>query len=182
MSSSERDGESGRRIDLAPGAEANAFATMLAELVRQNLESKPHKRKDFDVLDGTVALVAEDAEVALTLEFRAGGARRSLLDRAGALRSRPRPPSDGSHGRLVVHDGIKGVPDVTVRGSADSIMALSNVPLTRPLALPVPTDRPSLELVRGMLRAARTGELKIHGIFGNLGLLSRLTRVMSVNG
>ena len=30
-------------ISLAPGAENNAFATMLADLVRQNLESKPHK-------------------------------------------------------------------------------------------------------------------------------------------
>jgi hypothetical protein len=61
-------------------------------------------------------------------------------------------------------------------------MALSNVPLTRPFALPLPTDRAALEVVRTMLRAARTGELKIHGIAGNLGLLSRLTRVMSVNG
>ncbi len=107
---------------------------MLADLVRQNLESKPHKKKDFDALDGTVALVADDADVALTLEF--------------------------TRGRLVVHDGIKGVPDVTVRGSADAIMALSNVPLTRPLALPLPTDRASLEVMREMIRATRTGELQ----------------------
>jgi hypothetical protein len=144
-------------IELAPGAEENAFATMLAELVRQNIESKPHKRKDFDALDGTVALIADDADVALTLEFIPGG-------------------------RLTVHDGIKGIPDVAVRGSADSIMALSNVPLTRPLGLPVPTDRASLEVLRGMVRASVSGELRIYGMFGNLGLLSRLTRVMSVNG
>jgi hypothetical protein len=143
-------------ITLAPGAEENAFATMLADLVRQNLESKPHKKKDFAALDGTVALVADDADVSLTLEFRAG--------------------------RLVLHDGIKGVPDVAVRGSADAIMALSNVPLTRPLALPIPTDRPSFEVLRAMVRATRTGELRIFGMLGNLGLLNRLTRVMSVNG
>jgi hypothetical protein len=143
-------------IELAPGAEDNAFATMLAELVRQNLESKPHKRRDFDRLEGTVALVADDADVALTLEFRAG--------------------------HLTLHDGIKGIPDVAVRGSADAIMAMSNVPLTRVLALPVPTDRPSLDVLRGMVRASVTGELKVHGMLGNLGLLSRLTRVMSVNG
>lgn len=148
-------------IALAPGAEENAFATMLADLVRQNLESKPHKRRDFDALDGTVALIADDADVALTLEFRGGPGRR---------------------GQLTLHDGIRGVPDVAVRGSADAIMALSNVPLTRPLALPVPTDRPSLEVLRGMIRATRTGELKVHGMLGHLGLLSRLTRVMSVNG
>ncbi|HVH44010.1 MAG TPA: hypothetical protein VM925_16780 [Labilithrix sp.] len=150
-------------IELAPGAEGNGFATMLADLVRQNLESKPHKRKDFDALDGTVALIADDADVALTLEFRPGRSR-------------------GEGGSLTLHDGIKGIPDVAVRGSADSIMAMSNVPLTRPLGLPVPTDRPGLEVVRGMLRASWTGELKIHGMLGNMGLLSRLTRVMSVNG
>src|SRR5689334_14618750 len=111
-------------VQLAPGAEVNAFATMLADLVRQNIESKPHKKKDFDALDGTVALVADDADVALTLEFRLG--------------------------RLIVHDGIKGVPDVAVRGTADAIMTLSNMPLTRPLALPIPTDRSSLDVLKSM--------------------------------
>lgn len=143
-------------IDLAPGAESNAFAAMLADLLRQNLQSKPHKRKDFDALDGTVALVADDAEVALTLEFR--------------------------RGRLTVHDGIKGVPDVAVRGTADAIMTMSNIPLTRPFALPIPTDRASLEVLREMVRGARTGEVKVYGMLGNVRLLSRLTRVMSVNG
>jgi hypothetical protein len=143
-------------IALAPGAENNAFASMLADLVRQNLETKPHKKKDFDALEGTVALVADDADVALTLEFKKG--------------------------ELVLHDGIRGVPDVAVRGTADAIMALSNVPLTRPLALPVPTDRASLDVLRDMVRATRTGELKIYGMLRHFGLLSRLTRVMSVNG
>jgi hypothetical protein len=143
-------------ITLAPGAENNAFATMLADLVQQNLESKPHKKRDFERLDGTVALVADDADVALTLEFR--------------------------RGTLVLHDGIKNVPDVTVRGTSDAIMALSNVPLTRPLALPVPTDRPSLEVMREMVHATRTGQLRIYGMFRHFGLMSKLTRVMSVNG
>ena len=146
-------------ISLAPGAENNAFATMLADLVRQNLESKPHKMKHFHALargGATIALVADDAEVALTLEFR--------------------------DGRLVLHDGIRGFLDVAVPGSADAIMALSNVPLTRPLALPIPTDRPALEVLREMVRATRTGELVVHGMLGNLRVLSRLTRVMSVNG
>lgn len=143
-------------IELAPGAENNAFATMLADLLKQNLESKPHKRPDFDALRGTVALIADDAEVALTLAF------------------------DG--GRLVVHDGIKDRPDVAVRGTADAIMAMSNVPLTRRLALPLPTDAAALDAMRGMVRAMRTGELKVHGMLGNMGFLSKLTRVMSVNG
>lgn len=143
-------------IALAPSAENNPFAQMLADLVRQNLDSKPHKKKDLAVLDGTVALVADDADMALTLEFR--------------------------RGLLVLHDGIVGVPDVTVRGTADAIMSLSNVPLTRPLALPIPTDRSAIDTVRSMLRAMRLGELRVYGMLGNMGLLNRLTRVMSVNG
>ena len=151
-------------IELAPGAEENAFATMLVDLMRQNLATKPHKKKDFDALCGTVALVADDANVALTLEFGSG---RS---------------TNGASGRALVHDGIKGVPDVAVRGSADAIMALSNVPLVQPFGLPLPTDAASFEVMRSMVRAAATGELRIYGMLGNVSLLSRLTRVMSVNG
>ena len=51
---------------------------------------------------------------------------------------------------------------MAVRGSADSIMALSNVPLTRPLALPIPTDRTALDVLVTMVKATRTGELKVH--------------------
>ncbi len=147
-------------IALAPGAENNAFATMLADLVRQNLESKPHKKKDFSRLAKgkgvSVALVADDADVALTLEFRGG--------------------------RLVLHDGIKGVPDVAVRGSSEAIMTMSNIPLTRPLGLPIPTDRGGLDVLRDMARMTATKEVQVFGMLGNLRSLSLLTRVMSVNG
>ncbi|MCA9586478.1 MAG: hypothetical protein KC657_14070 [Myxococcales bacterium] len=143
-------------IELAPGADDNAFASMLADLLRQNLEAKPHKNKDFRELAGNFAIVADDADIALTLAF--------------------------DHGKLVIHNGIRGVPDVAVRGSSDAIMALSNVPLTRPLALPVPTDRAAAEVLRQLIRATRSGELRIHGMLGNIGMLNRLTRVMSVNG
>ena len=37
-------------IELAPGAEDNGLASMLADLVRQNLEAKPHKVPDFEAL------------------------------------------------------------------------------------------------------------------------------------
>jgi hypothetical protein len=144
-------------VTLAPGSESSAFATMLADLVRQNLIGKPHKRRDFDRLDGTVALVADDADVAVTLEFKRGGC-------------------------LVVHHGIKSVPDVTVRGAADAIMALSNVPITRPFGLPIPFDRPALDVMREMVAATRSGALEVHGLLAHVGLVARLTRVMSVNG
>jgi hypothetical protein len=43
-------------------------------------------------------------------------------------------------------------------------------------------DRSALDVLVGMARATRTGELKVFGMLGNFGILSRLTRVMSVNG
>ena len=54
-------------IELAPGAEGNAFASMLGDLVRQNLESKPHKKKDFEALDGTFESAMIASEVPRTV-------------------------------------------------------------------------------------------------------------------
>ncbi len=155
-------------VELAAGAEENGLATMIADLVRQNLESKPHKRADFDALvnppgrrganGSSVAIVADDADVALTMRF--GG------------------------GKLVIHDGIVGIPDVTIRGPSDTILALSNMPLTTPLSLPIPApkDEEAKKTVRGVMDAMRAGTFHIYGMLFNLPLLVRLTRVMSVNG
>jgi hypothetical protein len=145
-------------IELAPGAENNGFATMLADLVRQNLEAKPHKTGDFDALSGTIAIVADDADVALTLAF--------------------------DRGRLIVHDGILNVPDVTIRGTADVIMAMSNVPLTKRFALPFPDrrNREEVATMRAIGAAMRAGTFHTYGLWTHLPTMLRLTRVMSVNG
>jgi len=143
---------------LAPGAEDNGLCTMLAALVRQNLAAKPHKRADFRALAGNVAIVAEDAEVALTMRFDSG--------------------------KVTLHDGIVGVPDVTIRGPADAIVGLSNVPLSTRFALPIARrgDAEGQRAARTMLRGLRDGSLRVHGALANPALVLRLTRVMSVNG
>ena len=145
-------------IELAPGAENNGFATMLSDLVRQNLEAKPHKTADFDAIRCAVAIVAEDAEVALTLVF--------------------------DRGRLVVHDGIEGVPEVTIRGTSDIIMAMSNIPLTRRFGLPFASrgDRQGRETLRDIGVAMRSGAFHAFGMAFHLPTMVHLTRVMSVNG
>lgn len=148
-------------ISLAPGADSNGLATMLADLVRQNLESKPHKKKDFDAISGNVAIVAEDAEVALTMRF--------------------------DEGRLVIHDGIVGIPDVTLRGGSDTILALSNFPLTRlggrvTLPLPDPRDKAAVATLKSVMADLTRGRFHIYGMAFHLPMLMRLTRVMSVNG
>lgn len=144
------------RIEVAPDAEHNAFAGMLADLLRQNLADKPHKARVLATMSGAVAIVAEDAEVALTLEFRGG--------------------------HVTVRDGIRGVPDATVRAPGDIIMALSDVPLTRPLALPIPRTRAAVETLRIIARAVKARELQIFGMVTNFSLMNKLTQVLSVNG
>ena len=144
-------------IALAPGADENGLAVMLCELVRQNLETNPRKVPDFEALSGVVAIVAEDAEVSLTLCF--------------------------DRGDLRVYSGVLGVPDVVIYGTSDTIMALSNMPLTKS-GLPIPRrgDKEGQELVRSVIRALRNRSFRIRGMFRHLPLLMRLTKVMSVNG
>lgn len=86
-------------IRLAPGAEEIGLASMLAELIRQNLEQKPHKRADFDKLDTVVSIEARDAEVTITLEFRRGS--------------------------LVVHGGVHGRPAITIVTDSETVLKLS---------------------------------------------------------
>jgi hypothetical protein len=148
-------------VVLAAGAEENGLAVMLGDLVRQNLEAKPKKIADFDALDGRVSIVADDADVALTMVF----ASRSV-------------------GTLTIHDGIVGIPDVTIRGPADAILALSNMPLATPLGLPLPApgDPEAMKTVRDLLQSMRAGKLHFYGMLMHLPLVMKLTRVMSVNG
>jgi hypothetical protein len=156
-------------IELAPGAEENGLAVMLADLVRQNLESKPHKVGDFVALAGAVSIVADDADVALTLRF--------------------------DRGQLRIHDGIVGIPDLTIRGPSDTILALSNMPSFEwgpspirewigKLGLPIPNpgDKEAAKLVRSVVDAVKSGAFHIYGAAFHLPLLVRLSRVMSVNG
>lgn len=136
---------------LAPGAADSGLAPMLAGLVRQNIDDHADKRRAFCRMVGRVALIASDIGVSVTLQF------------------------DG--GRLTVHDGVVGIPDLTVRTDAETITMMSLVELTPRLGLPDPRG----ENTRRMLRASREGRVEMHGALASLPLLLRLTRVMSVS-
>jgi hypothetical protein len=101
-----------QRIELVGAAADNGLANMVAGLILQNLQEHPRKRRDFARLRGRIAIVAEDAGVAMTLVF--------------------------SGNMLTLHDGILGVPDVAVRANGDDIVQMSLLPLTRIGALPDP--------------------------------------------
>jgi hypothetical protein len=137
-------------IELAPGAEDNGFACMLAQLVRQNLDDHPDKKPTFLRMRGRVALVVEDLGLAVTLLFR--------------------------DGRMSVHDGIHGIPDATVRTSSDSVMKMSLVELDARTGLPSPEG----EVARELFAASKRGAIRVFGLLTSFMLLVRLTRVMSV--
>lgn len=136
-------------IELAPGADENGLAIMMATMMSQNLEDHPERAATFARLFGRVAIVAEDADVALTMQFVGG--------------------------RAIVHDGIVGIPDVTVRGSAELIADLSRMETGR-FGLPDPRG----EVNRAMVAALRERRLRVYGLPAGLPLLSRLGTVLAI--
>jgi hypothetical protein len=141
-------------IDLAPGAEAQPLARELFELVRSNVTRDSKKREAFERLRGAVAIVADDFGTALTLRF--------------------------DFGRLVVHEGLIGVPDVTIRGSTKLLGCLGDL-----------RSRTFPGLAAGILREGVTratfddailedaGDLKIYGLVAHPVFVHRLLRVLS---
>jgi len=139
-------------IRLAPGGEDNGFASMLAQLVRQNLDERPAKKRTLARMQGRVALVVVDLGLSVTLEFE--------------------------QGELTVHDGIVGIPDVTVRADSEWHTKMSLVELEPRFGLPDPRG----EVAREVFDASRRGDVKVYGMLGSLGLMLRLTKLLSVAG
>jgi hypothetical protein len=135
-----------QRIELAGQSVNNGLANMVAGLILQNLQEHPKKRGDFARLHASIAIVAEDAGVAMTLEF--------------------------SGNMLTLHDGIAGVPDVTVRANGDDIVQMSLLPLTRIGALPDPRGSATREVL---------GRVRVYGALLHVPSVLRLTRLLSVN-
>lgn len=136
-------------VELAPGAGDNGLAVMMATLMGQNLEDHPDRKPDFDRLIGRVAIVAEDAGVALTMEMEKG--------------------------RVVVHDGIVGIPDLTIRGDSEIIADMSRMETGR-FGLPDPRG----EVNRAMVSALRERRLRIYGLPSALPLLVRFGKVLAI--
>jgi hypothetical protein len=142
-------------IDVAPGAETQPLARELAELVRGNVQRDPAKQADFDRLRGAVAIIADDRSIALTLRF--------------------------DFGRLVVHTGVIGTPDVTLRGPSLVLAALGDLPRQ---SLPSVAGgilrgaSPSAALLGPLGERAR-GQLKIYGLLTHPVMVRRLLSVLS---
>jgi hypothetical protein len=142
-------------IDIAPGAEGEPLARQLAELVRTNVRREPARLSAFDRLRGSVAIVADDRGTALTLRF--------------------------DFGRLVIHAGVVGVPDITILGPGVLLEALGDVP--RPslagLALGIARHGGARAALGELVLRAGPGSLKIYGVTTHPVFVQRLLAVLS---
>ena len=59
-------------IVLDEGARDVGLAEMMFNLIRQNLEQKPEKIKDFNALDAKILIEAQDLQIVVGLEFKQG--------------------------------------------------------------------------------------------------------------
>lgn len=88
-------------IELSPEIEDGGMATMIADIIKGNLEEKPKREKDFNALNGSIYMQAEDAEVDMTLIFKKGS--------------------------LEVHNGKVGKPKISIVTDSGTMLDLANI-------------------------------------------------------
>lgn len=138
-------------IELYPGAEDSPFASMMVQLLRQNVLDHAAKLADFALMSGRVSLVAEDIDAAVTLIF--------------------------DRGKLRVHRGVYGLSDVVLRGTSDALVDLSRLPPDGRFGF-LPDVRS--DVAKSVLRAFREKRLRVLGAAAHPMLTLRLSRVLSV--
>lgn len=140
-----------RKVELADGAEDNGFALMLRDLLSQNVADHQAKARSLQKMHGRVAIVVEDAEVAVTLNFEA--------------------PT------VTIHDGIVGIPDVSIRAPSERVTQMSLIELLPRVGVPDPRG----EMASEIANASRSGEVQVFGALRHPATVLRLTEVLSVN-
>ena len=135
-------------IILDEKAQENGLALMLRDLLTQNLEQHPEKIRAFCMLSASVAITAQDADVRLTLYF--------------------------NRGSCIIYDGLATSPKLHILADAETILALSNVPLRAGLPDLFKPDG------RALGKSILTGKLKIKGLLLHPLTVILLTQVFSV--
>ncbi len=137
---------------LGPGAEDNPLAAWAHDtLVRRrgagSSAAARRRRSELGALRAAVVLVARDRRLSATLRF--------------------------DHGQVTVHDGVLGIPDVTLCADHDALVALAALPLSRRLRVP---------WTRGWhphLARLLSGELKAYGLLAHPRTLLRVLRLFA---
>jgi hypothetical protein len=86
-------------ILLDEAAKEVGLAEMMFNLIRQNLEQKPEKRRPFHSLNGKVLIEVRDAKISVGLEF--------------------------NRGKLTVSQGFPNQPDLHIMGDSETILELT---------------------------------------------------------
>jgi hypothetical protein len=107
-------------IVLDEGAKEVGLADMVFNLIRQNLEQRPHKLKSFRALNSNVVIVARDIEITVTLAF--GG------------------------GKLTIYNGIVGKTGLKIITNHDVILELSLINIC--MGLPNYFDRTGRDILK----------------------------------
>jgi hypothetical protein len=110
-------------ITLAPGADEVALAVMLSDMMRQNLESKPGRMKDFNALGLNVGIDVTDAEAQITMAFQKG--------------------------KMVVHGGLVS-PDLVITTDSTSLLELGTV--TIKFGMPYYFDKTGMMVIKKLLK------------------------------
>jgi len=133
----------------------NSLVSLIADLVRQNVEHDPSKALTLTALEFLVTIVATDLDSSVTLEFRG---TEGLLVRAG--------PAEGNF------EGASAV----IRADSNGILDLARLSLLVRTGLPIVWNRIGASVLRRLIR----GEIAIERGGRHLGKLTRLLNVISV--
>ncbi len=141
-------------IDLAKGAEQSELACALAESVRDHVHEGV-RRELFLRLKGSYALVTSAPSSVLTLRF--------------------------DFGRLTIHEGVVGLPDMTISGTQESIRLLTSVRYRGRSLLPSLRSASDREALGMVLRALRQRRIKVYGWWSHPRQLLRLARLFGAD-
>jgi hypothetical protein len=110
-------------IILDEEAKAAGLAEMVFNLIRQNLEQRPHKLSSFEALHSNVVIMARDIDITITLAF--------------------------SRGELTIYNGTVGKADLKIIADHDAILALSLIKIF--MGLPNYFDRTGRDILKKLL-------------------------------
>ncbi len=111
-------------VTLDAQAADNGLALMLQGLLSESIAASPSKRRDFDAMTSTLAIVAPDAEVTVTLVFESG--------------------------RCTIYDGMRDEPALVITADSGKIPELSL--LTIRYGLPWLLDAQGQSFVRALIK------------------------------
>ena len=138
------------RITWASGTEGNPLARRLGERVAARASAEGRTEHDFRALRASLAVVATDRQLATTLRF--------------------------DHGVLTIHDGILGLPDITLCGTTADLRALAELGPARSARRSAEPAAPGAWRRAGL--ALGSGELRIYGLWTHPRLALRLWRLL----